>query len=287
MSAFSKFRSDTRKPAEPPPPGSCDCQAHVFGPIDRYPTRPGAAYVPDAEANADAVENMHRTLGLQRGVFVQATAYGTDNRIVVDALKGRPNYRGIVIMDDNTTDRDLRAMHEAGVRGARFNFWKQLKIVPSAASFERSIARIAELGWHARVHAVGEEWFELKTLLSKPKIPMVIDHMGHPEVKGGVDHPTTRLLRDMLKRENWWVMISNADRVTAQAKVWDDVAPIARSFIEAAPDRAIWSTDWPHVMYTKPMPNDAELLEFLYLVAPDAVVRRKVLADNPVRLHGF
>jgi predicted TIM-barrel fold metal-dependent hydrolase len=258
-----------------------------LGPIDRYPTRPGAAYVPDAEANADAAERMHRTLGLERGVFVQATAYGTDNRIVVDALKGRPNYRGVVIMDDDTTDRDLRAMHEAGVRGARFNFWKQLKIVPSAASFERSIARIAELGWHARVHAVGEEWFELKALLSKPKIPMVIDHMGHPDVKGGVDDPTTRLLRDMLKRENWWVMISNADRVTAQAKVWDDVAPIARSFIEAAPDRAIWCTDWPHVMYTKPMPNDAELLEFLYLVAPDMAMRRKILADNPMRLHGF
>jgi predicted TIM-barrel fold metal-dependent hydrolase len=287
MSAFSKFRSDTRRPAEPPPPGSCDCQVHVLGPIDRYPTRPGAAYVPDAEANADAAERMHRALGLERGVFVQATAYGTDNRIVVDALKGRPNYRGVVIMDDDTTDRDLRAMHEAGVRGARFNFWKQLKIVPSAASFERSIARIAELGWHARVHAVGEEWFELKELLSKPKIPMVIDHMGHPDVKGGVDHPTMRLLRDMLKRENWWVMISNADRVTAQAKVWDDVAPMARSFIEAAPDRAIWCTDWPHVMYTKPMPNDAELLEFLYLVAPDMAMRRKILADNPMRLHGF
>ena len=90
-------------------------------------------------------------------------------------------------------------------------------------------SRALPLGWHPRVHAVGEEWFELKTLLSKPKISIVIDHMGHPEVKGGVDHPTMRFLRDMLKRENWWVMISNADRVTAQAEVWDDdVAPIAR-----------------------------------------------------------
>jgi predicted TIM-barrel fold metal-dependent hydrolase len=62
---------------------------------------------------------------------------------------------------------------------------------------------------------------------------------------------------------------------------------MARSFIEAAPDRAIWCTDWPHVMYTKPMPNDAELLEFLYLVAPDMAMRRKILADNPMRLHGF
>ncbi|AMN40426.1 amidohydrolase family protein [Rhodoplanes sp. Z2-YC6860] len=287
MTQFTKHRSDTRRPEEPPPPGSCDCQAHVFGPVDLYPTRSGAAYVPDADANADAVERMHRALGLERGVFVQATTYGTDNRILIDALKDRPQYRGIVIMDDNTTDRQLREMHEAGVRGARFNFWKQLKMVPSSATFERSVARISELGWHARVHAVGEEWGELKDLLSKPKIPMVIDHMGHPDVKGGVDHPIMRLLRDMLKRENWWVMISNADRVTSQSKIWDDVAPIAKSFIDVAPDRAIWSTDWPHVMYGKPMPNDAELLEFLYLVTPDRSARRKILVDNPARLHGF
>lgn len=287
MDEFSRFRSDTRKPAEAPPANSCDAQAHVFGPIDRYPTRPGAAYAPDAEANADAVERMHRTLGLERGVFVQATAYGTDNRVLVDALKGRPNYRGIVIIDDNTTDRELRDMHEAGVRGARFNFWKQLKIVPSADSFERSVARISEMGWHARIHAVGEEWAELKDLLAKPKIPMVIDHMGHPDVRGGVDHPIMRLLRDFLKRGNWWVMVSNADRFTAQDKVWDDVTPIAQSFLAAAPDRAIWSTDWPHVMYRKPMPNDAQLLEFLFLVTPEPELRRKVLVDNPARLHGF
>jgi predicted TIM-barrel fold metal-dependent hydrolase len=287
MDEFSRFRSDTRKPAESPPPKSCDSQAHVFGPIARYPTRPGAAYVPDANANADAVERMHRTLGLERGVFVQATAYGTDNSVLIDALKGRPNYRGIVIIDDNTSDRELRQMHEAGVRGARFNFWKQLKIVPSADSFERSIARISELGWHARIHAVGEEWVELKDLLVKPKIPMVIDHMGHPDVLGGVVQPIMVLLRDFLKRENWWVMISNADRFTAKDKIWDDVAPIAESFLAAAPDRAIWSTDWPHVMYRKRMPNDAELLEFLFLVTPGAELRRKVLVDNPARLHGF
>lgn len=287
MNDYAKFRSDTRKPSEPPPPGSTDAQAHVFGPISRYPTRPGAAYVPDAEANADAVERMHRALGIERGVFVQATAYGTDNRVLIDALKGRPNYRGIVIMDDDTTDRELQEMDEAGVRGARFNFWKQLKIVPSVASFERSIARIGELGWHARIHAVGEEWIELKDVLSKPKIHMVIDHMGHPHVEDGVDHPALKLLREFLKRENWWVMVSNADRVTSQDKVWSDVAPIARSFLMAAPDRAIWSTDWPHVMYKKPMPNDAELLEFLFSVTPEPELRRKVLVDNPARLHGF
>lgn len=287
MAEFVKFRADTRRPSEMPPPGSCDCQAHVCGPLARYPARAGASYVPDAEADADAAERMHKALGLGRGVFVQATVYGTDNRVLVDALEGRPNYRGIIVMDDAITDRELRRMHEAGVRGARFNFWKALNLVPTPAMFERSIARIAEYGWHARIHAVGSEWLELKELLAKPKITMVIDHMGHPDVRAGVDQPATQLLREFLKRENWWVMISNPDRFSASEETWDDVLPFARSFMEAAPDRAIWATDWPHVMYHRRMPDDAELLEFLFRAAPGAELRRKILAENPARLHGF
>jgi predicted TIM-barrel fold metal-dependent hydrolase len=287
MEEFVKFRSDTRKPAEQPPPKSCDCQVHVFGPLDRYPTRSGASYVPPVDANDEAAERMHRTLGLEYGVIVQATAYGTDNRAMVDALKGRPNYRGVAIVDDSISDQELRRMHEAGVRGARFNFWKQLNIVPTPDGFERSIARISELGWHARIHAAGDEWLGLKDLLAKPKIPMVIDHMGHPDLRGGVDQPALRLLRDFLKRENWWVMVSNADRFSAKEKIWDDVDAIAEGYLKVAPDRAIWCTDWPHVQYRKPMPNDAELLEFLLRVAPEPALRRKVLADNPACLHGF
>ena len=287
MDDYVKFRSDTRKPSVAPPPKSCDSQVHVFGPVDRYATRAGASYVPPADADGEAAERMHRTLGLEYGVIVQATAYGADNRAMIDALKGRPNYRGVAIVDDSISDQELRRMHEAGVRGARFNFWKQLNIVPTPEGFERSIARISELGWHARIHAAGDEWLGLKDLLSKPKIQMVIDHMGHPDLRGGVDQPVLKLLRDFLKRENWWVMISNADRFSPKENIWDDVAPIADAYLKTAPDRAIWCTDWPHVQYRKPMPNDAELLEFLYLVTPDSELRRKVLADNPARLHGF
>jgi 2-pyrone-4,6-dicarboxylate lactonase len=287
MAEFAKFRADTRRPNEMPPAKSCDCQVHVCGPLERYAARPGASYVPDAEADAAAAERMHRTLGLERGVFVQATVYGTDNRVIVDALKDRPNYRGVVILDDGVTDQELRRMHEAGVRAARFNFWKQLNIVPSPATFERLVARIGEYGWHARIHAVGTEWLELGALLAKPKIPMVIDHMGHPDLRGGIEQPMMRMLREFLNRDNWWVMICNPDRLSASEETWDDVIPFARSFIAAAPDRAIWATDWPHVMYRRRMPNDAELLEFVLRAAPGAELRRKILVDNPARLHGF
>lgn len=287
MEQFSKFRADTRKPETPPPPASCDSQVHVFGDPAKYPLRPTGAYPPPADATITEALRMHRTLGLERGVIVQATVHGTNHQILFDALaQAGPAYRGIAIVDDTVSDLELRRLHEAGVRGARFNFWKQLNIAPTPETFLRSIDRIKEYGWHAKVHSAGEEWLDLKDLLAKVNIPVVIDHMGHPDLRKGIGQPTIRMLLDLLRNENWWVMISNADRFSAEQQIWDDALPLAQTLIAAAPDRAIWCTDWPHVQYRKPMPNDAELLEFLYRAAPDPVVRRKILADNPARLFG-
>jgi 2-pyrone-4,6-dicarboxylate lactonase len=288
MKAYSKFRSDTRNPAVAPPAGSCDCQVHVFGDFEKYPLRTGGSYLPPPDATIEAAMRMHRALGLAHGVIVQSTVHGTDHLILFDALaKAGRGYRGVAIIDDAVSDKELLRLHEAGVRGARFNFWKWLNLVPTPEGFLRQIDRIKEYGWHAKVHAAGDEWLELRDLLGKVKIPILIDHMGHPDLRRGVDQPTVRLLCDLLKNENWWVMISNADRFSAVEHCWEDVLPLAQRLIEAAPDRAIWCTDWPHVQYDKPMPNDAELLEFLYRAAPNAEQQRKILATNPAKLFGF
>ena len=288
MEQYFKFRADTRKPNMPPPPKSCDCQVHVFGNPDTYPLRRGGAYPPPPDATIGEALRMQRALGLERGVIVQATVHGTDHRILFDALAAAGSaYRGIAIVDDTVSDQELQRLHEAGVRGARFNFWKQLNIAPTAAGFLRSIDRIKQYGWHAKVHSAGDEWLELKDLLAKVKIPVVIDHMGHPDLSKGLDQSAIKMVLDLLRNENWWILISNGDRVSPAEHDWADVLPLARMLIEAAPDRAIWCTDWPHVQYTKPMPNDAELLEFLYRATPDPVLRRKVLSDNPARLFGF
>lgn len=288
MEQFSKFRADTRTPSPPPPPKSCDCQVHVFGDPNKYPLRRESAYPPPADATVNEALRMHRALGLERGVIVQATVHGTNHRILYDALAAAgPTYRGIAIVDDSVTDQELRRLHEAGVRGARFNFWKQLNIAPTPDGFLRSIARIKEYGWHAKVHSAGEEWLEVKDLLTKVDIPVVIDHLGHPDLRKGLQQPALQMLFDLLQNENWWIMISNFFRISAEDHGWSDALPLAQKLIEAAPDRAIWCTDWPHVQYRKPMLNDAEIIEFLYRATPDPVQQRKILADNPARLFDF
>ena len=74
---------------------------------------------------------MHRALEIERGVVVQSTAHGTNHSILLDALRDQPNYRGIAIVDDSVSDQEVQRMHDAGVRGARFNFWKMLNIAPT------------------------------------------------------------------------------------------------------------------------------------------------------------
>jgi 2-pyrone-4,6-dicarboxylate lactonase len=282
---FPLFQRETRAPSAWAPAGSWDCQVHVFGDLRKYPQWPGRRYNPP-DANIDEMRAMHRALGIARGLIVQATTYGTDHSLLLDLLAAEPNYVGVAIIDDTTTDAELRRLHEGGVRSARFNFAKFLGMAPSPTSFRRSIARIAELGWVAKLHAVGNEWVEHADLFGDLKLPTVIDHMGHFYFADGMQQPVIQVILELLENDNVWIMLSNADRRSAAGYPWDDAILFARKFLAAAAGRVIWGTDWPHTHYQGKMPNDAELLELLYRFAPDPTTQADILVRNPERLFG-
>src|SRR4051812_8511878 len=185
---YPLFQRDTRKPTHPAPAGSWDCQVHVFADTARYPVRAGSKY-PPPPAYLDDMRRMHRTLGISRGLIVQATPYGTNHDLLCDLLAQEPTYVGVAIIDDDTSDRELARLHDAGVRSARFNFAKFLGMAPSPDSFRRSIARISEMGWVAKLHAVADEYLEFADLFRPLKLPTVIDHIGHFYFKDGMQQP--------------------------------------------------------------------------------------------------
>jgi 2-pyrone-4,6-dicarboxylate lactonase len=284
---FPLYRRDTRTPTEPPPPGSCDCHVHVFDATQAARLSPGRIYNPP-DAAVDDLLAMHRRLGIERGVIVQAAGYGTDHEVMLQAMAAAgPSYRGVAIVNDSVPDAELARLDAAGVRGARFNFAGFLKMAPKPDVFRRNVARVQELGWHIKVFTVGDDLIEHAATFQALPVPIVFDHMGFLEPERGPDQPAFRLLLDMLEQDDRWVMLSNADRRSKQGQPWDDMRPYVERCIEAAPDRVIWCTDWPHLTYERAMPNDADLLEFLYRCCPDAALRRKVLVDNPARLYGF
>jgi predicted TIM-barrel fold metal-dependent hydrolase len=161
----------------------------------------------------------------------------------------------------------------------------KISITPEA--FRRSIARISELGWFAKIFTLGGELIEHRDLFDGLKIPVVVDHMGGLEFAQGLNQQGMLMMRDYLKRGNWWVMVSSGDRHALGGYPWDEAVPFAQSLIETAPDRIVWGTDWPHVIYDGKMPNDCDLLELFYRYAPDAALRKRLLIDNPETLFQF
>ena len=286
MDEFPSFERNTRAPNPLPPRGSCDGQIHVFGDVARYPVRAGRAYDPPRATFEDA-RQVHRALGIDRVVIAQATPYGTDHRLLLDALAGQKDCKGVAIIDDTVSDKELLRLHEAGVRGARFNFAKFLNYAPSPEGFLRSIERIQELGWFAKVHGTGEELLEHERILRPLKLPVLIDHLGGLDFSRDLKQPGCEFILELLKNHGWWMMLSNGDRWSKQGAPLDDAIPFAQAFVEAAPDCTVWGTDWPHVRYRRKMPNDADLLELLYRAVPDPAQRQRILVDNPARLFGF
>jgi predicted TIM-barrel fold metal-dependent hydrolase len=288
MPDYLPFNPQPTAPARMPPPLSCDSQFHVFGPTSQYPVRPGAAYEMPS-ATIDVALRLHRTLGIQRGVIVQATTYGADHQVVLDGLGAAgPNYRGCanaaVLLERD--DAYIARLHDAGVRGARFTR-QALGIVMDAAAFDRALGRIRELGWYAKFQPEPDGIMEQAAQFEALDIPVLIDHMGRANPANGASDPSLRKLVELLERGNFWVMLSLTEKLSRQGYPWDDVVPVAHACIDAAPDRVVWGSDWPHPVSVKQPPDEGRLVDQLYRYAGDEATLRKILVDNPARLFGF
>ena len=285
---YLPFDPHPRAPRPLPPANACDSQFHVFGPRERYPVRPGAAYEMPT-ATIETALALHRTLGIGRGVIVQATTYGADHQVVLDGLAvAGPGYRGCanaVVLTD-CDDAYLDRLHRAGIRGARFTRQGLGLAIPPAV-IERSLARVKELGWYAKFQPEPNGILESLPLLRSLDVPVIIDHMARPDAAQGAREPNVVAVRELLRQGNAWVMLSLSEKISKTGAPWDDVVPIARAYIDAAPDRVIWGSDWPHPVSVKQPPNEGDLLELLYRFAPDEDERRKILVDNPAALFGF
>ena len=274
-----------RKPAFSLPRGACDTHVHIWGPFDRFPVAKGAPYTPPERTRDDLVV-LHERLGVDRAVIVQTTVYKSDNRAMLDGIaRSGGRWRGVALIDEHFTDADFRTLHEGGVRGVRFGFVKHLGGVPDLALVRRTAARIAPMGWHLVLHLDAGNIPEFIDFFGELSLPVVVDHMGRVPVRDGLDQPPSRILLDLLKRPNWWVKVSGAERISETGPPFADAIPFAQRLIEAAPGRVLWGTDWPHPN-VRWEPDEADLVDLLPSFAGAAELH-KVLVDNPARLYGF
>lgn len=288
MTQYQPFHSHPTAPAYRLPPRSCDSQFHVFGPAERYPVRPGAAYEMPS-ATIETALGLHRLLGIERGVIVQATTYGADHQVVLDGLAAAgPSYRGCAnaVVLAERDDNYIQKLHDAGVRGARFTR-QGLGISMAPAVFDRAIARIRELGWYAKFQPEPDGMMAQAAQFERLEIPVLLDHMGRADPDAGEADPTRRMLEALLARGNFWVMLSLTEKISRTGVPWDDVVPLGQALIAANPDRVVWGSDWPHPVSVKATPDEGRLLDQLARYAGGEATLKKILVDNPARLFGF
>jgi 2-pyrone-4,6-dicarboxylate lactonase len=280
-------------PAKPElrlPAGACDSHCHVFGPASRFPYAPERRYTPP-DAPRERLRALHEHLGLARAVVVQASCHGSDNRAMLDAIAWARRFepagawRGVAMVGKEVTDGELESLSEAGVRGVRFNFVRHLGGAPDLEAFDRVTGRIGALGWHVVLHLDAEDILAYRARIERLAVPFVIDHMGRVKAGHGLAQEPFRMLLDLMKKnELAWVKVSGPERISSTGAPFHDAVPFARALIEAAPDRVLWGTDFPHPN-VRVMPNDGELVDLLPLMCPDETLRHKLLVDNPARLY--
>ena len=277
---------EPRVPTHQLPTNSCDTHAHIIEPLDRDPMDPGRSYTPPP-ASLDAYQHLLATLGADRGVIVQPSVYGTDNRVTLDAVaRGGDNYRAVVVVDDDCTIEQLDAFHAQGARGARVNL-----LFSSSARLDNLRAltgKMAEFGWHLQVLADVSTFDDLERFVKTLAVPVVFDHMGHCRADQAMAEPGFGALLRLMEAGQCWIKLSGAYRITGQTHTpYADVTPVARALIHANPERVVWGTDWPHPKIPVPMPNDGDLVDQMDAWFDNDDIRKQVFVDNPAQLYDF
>ncbi|HEX8300687.1 amidohydrolase family protein [Sphingomonas sp.] len=288
LDANGRVRSwtlDSSKPRYVPPPGAVDAHCHVFGPAVEFPFSPNAKYLPQ-DAGPEALFALRDRLGFTRNVIVQASCHGTDNRATLNAIaKSAGRARGVAVVDPAISDAELEGLDQGGIRGIRFNFLKRLVDDAPKDKF-LEVAKRLPAGWHVVVYFEADLLEALRPFLDAIPVPIIIDHMGRPDVTQGPGGADLRALRQLLdSRGDIWTKVSCPDRLDAAGPPYDDFVAAVGPLVEDYGDRVLWGTDWPHPNMESRIPDDGALVDLIPRIAPAPELQRKLLIGNPMKLY--
>jgi predicted TIM-barrel fold metal-dependent hydrolase len=279
-----------RKPTTTLPEGAIDTHVHVFEP--GYTLSPDRGYTPPQSTLAD-LKHLHATLGIDRVVFTQPSVYGTDNSAILNAMAAfngeTPNRaRCVVAITMDISDDELARLDAAGVRGVRLNTDNKGGMPIGFGQIGELEARIQPFQWHIEWLFPGKDIVELMPVFIKQTVPLSIGHFAYQAATAGVGAAGFKALLELMRRGNTWMKISGANRVSAtDLPPYDDVKPLAHALIEAAPDRIMWGTDWPHPNKYVVNPNDGDLVDAFGDWVSDETMRRRIMVDNPAAFYRF
>ena len=285
MTRITSWHAAPSKPAYTPPPGAVDAHCHVFGPMAQFPFSAKAKYLPE-DAGPDQLFALRDHLGFARNVIVQASCHGTDNTATLHAIaRSQRKARGVAVVDPAISADELATLHAGGMRGIRFNFLKRLVDDAPKDKFLEVASRLPK-GWHVVIYFEADILEEMRDFIAAIPVPVVIDHMGRPDVTQGPDGSDMLAFRSLLdSRPDIWFKATCPDRLDAAGAPWDAFAAAVAPLVAAYPDRVLWGTDWPHPNMQDAIPDDGHLVDMIPRIAPTAELQHRLLVANPMRLY--
>ena len=253
------------------PPG-WDCHVHLF---DGAGTAPGAHYTPVPRPLAQ-VESVALAHGCGHLVLVQPSVYGSDNTLMLHALRAsNGRHRGVVVLHGGESEAELDGMQAAGVRGARFNL-----VSPVGSTLEavpELLARIAPAvkarGWHLQWYAEPAQLPQIVQWQAACGVPFVLDHlagMTANHVDDGAAWESLRALSDA----GGWIKLSGWYRLQATAP-YGALQPLVRRIADCFGERMVWGSDWPHTSFApQALPAYASLWQPVVRALGDAQAQK-------------
>ena len=271
------------------PLGACDCHQHIYDGVRFPPSHPNARIVPNARV--EDYRWLQRRIGTTRNIVVTPAPFPAsvaDNHVTLDAIaQFEGNARGVAIVYPGITDAELEFLDNRGIRGIRFSLATGTAPASTVDMIEPLAKRVAQVGWHVQINMNADQIIATESLWSRLAVTLVFDHMGHIPQPAGTSHPAFQVIRRLIDKGRTWVKLSvTYDSSKDGPPGYADVRKVAQAYVQAAPERMVWGSNWPHPNETT-KPDDAALFDLLLRWAPDEAKRNRILVQNPAALYGF
>ncbi len=254
-----------------------DSHVHIFK--KDMPLVPNPRHAPTYEFTAEQLEQKLAEHGVSHAVIAAASPWGDCNDYVIKSLRERPNWRGTVILDPSVERHNLEQMSRDGVVGVRLSFIT-MSTLPDIDTWDwrKFFYRLRDLNWHVHLHLDGPRIPQVLPALEKSGVTLVIDHIGRPDPVEGIDSEGFKAVVRSVQKGNTWVKLSGAYRLGEQA-----LGQAQELCKQVGTERMVWASDCPFVGDES---NSYQgTIDWLKQVLPDANERRRVWAENPLRLY--
>ena len=280
--------------ASPPkrkaPEGAVDAHVHMLAAPGEFALYEGRVEDPaagvDFQGYLEKLKEQMATLGCSRTVIVQSIFYGADNSVTEAAVAALGDAaRGIGLVTDAASDAELDRLVAARLMGVRLNYvhggvlsWKGVKAMAP---------RLADRGLHVQMLLNAHRHMEeLAGEMAEIHVPVVLDHIGWPDLTAGVAEPGFQTLLGLVSEGHVWVKLSGIYRLSDAP--YEAADAHVKALLAANPERCLWGSDWPHIMLADAaQPDSGMLLDAFDRICPNDEVRHQVLVDTPAQLYGF